>query len=127
MFQQLKFFVVYSENFDTNIQQSNVQHLIQIAQVHGSVHFFSQALLDKLHEAISAQGTGVGNPLQMRKAVAQVLALLRSKNALYADLDNEYWEYVFKSLRELRSALASAGSELHVSGPPTVKSLLDLM
>lgn len=112
--------------FDTNVQ-GNVQQLIQIAQVQGSVNLFSQAVIDKLLEAIAAQGKGVDNTLQMREAVAQTLALLRSKNALYAKLDSEIWEYVFKSLRELRDALAQASSKLLIDGPTSVRSLLDLM
>jgi len=113
-------------HFDTNIQ-GDVQQLIQIAQVQGSVNLFSQAVIDKLLEAIAAQGRGVDNSLQMREAVAHTLALLRSKNALYADLDHEIWEYVFKSLRELRDTLALASSKLHVNGPRNVRSVLDLM
>src|SRR5438105_1672442 len=112
--------------FDTNVQGS-VQQLIQIAQVQGSINFFSQDVINKLFEAIAAQGRTVDNSLQMRKAVAYTLALLRSKNALYANLNNEIWEYVFKSLRELRDALAQASSNLHIDGPRNISSLLDLM
>jgi hypothetical protein len=113
-------------NFDTNVQ-GNVQQLIQIAQVQGSLNLFSQAVFDKLLEAIAAQGRGVDNSLQMREAVANTLALLRSKNVLYARLNDEIWEYVFKSLRELRDALAQASSKLYIDGPANVRSLLDLM
>jgi hypothetical protein len=110
---------------DTNIH-GNVQQLIQIAQVQGSINIFSQAVIDKLLEAIAAQGRP-DNSLQMREAVAYTLALLRSKSVLYANLDNEIWKYVFKSLLELRDALAQARSKLYIDGPQSIKSLIDLM
>lgn len=113
-------------HFETSVQ-GDVKQLIQIAHVQGSLNLFSPDVIDKLLEAIAAQRGGPDKSLQMREVVAHTLALLRSKNVLYAGLDNEIWEYVFKSLRELRDTLALASSKLHVNGPPSVRSLLDLM
>jgi hypothetical protein len=110
--------------FDTNIQ-GNVQQLIQIAQVQGSVNLFSQAVIDKLLEAIAEQGRRVDNTLQMRETVAHTFALLRSKNALYADLEDEVWKCVFKSLRELCDALAQENNKLHMEEIDALRQVME--
>jgi HEAT repeat protein len=110
-----------------NEVRGNVQQMIQIANVQGSVNLFSNELFDRIREIVSERGKETSNSIEMRKAVAQVLGTLQKKNALYAGLDNEIWKYVFTSLRELRDEIAEASATLHVDGPHSVKSLLDVM
>jgi HEAT repeat protein len=87
----------------------------------------SPSVFDRLITAISEQKSIPDNAQRMREAVAQVLAMLRSKSALYADLDNEFWGAVFASLRDLRNALTETRGKLGVNGPRSVLALLDLM
>jgi HEAT repeat protein len=64
---------------------------------------------------------------ETRRAVSTVLSLLRSRNVLYADLDNEIWQYVFASLRELRQALTETHATVVVNGPAQVTALVEVM
>lgn len=107
-------------------EHGNIDKLVQIQNVYGSVHFHSPVVLDKLDEAVIAQRSADDSKL-MRQSAARVLSLLRSRNALYADLDDEVWEHVFISLRELRDAFSQAAAELTVDGPESIQKLLDLM
>src|SRR6516225_9496792 len=89
----------------SNIFQGPIDKLVQIGHLHGNVEMLSPSVFDRLITAISEQKSIPDNAQRMREAVAQVLAMLRSKSALYADLDNEFWGAVFASLRDLRNAL----------------------
>jgi hypothetical protein len=104
----------------------NIDKLVQIANVYGSVNFHSPVLLDKITEAVRAQRSADDVRL-MRQSAARVLSLLRTRNALYASLDDEIWEYVFKSIRELRDAFSLAAAELQVDGPESIQKLLEVM
>jgi len=63
----------------------------------------------------------------LRSDAAAVSALMRSKRALVAHIDHELWLYVFPSLEELRSDLASLSGKLHAKGPGDVHSAVDWM
>ena len=63
----------------------------------------------------------------MRQDVAQVLAKLREKRVLFAKIDHEIWEYVFSSLKDLRSALSEISGRLHTRGPNDIKAAVDFM
>src|SRR5579864_9294813 len=93
--------------------RANIDKLVNLHNVYGSVHFHSPVILDKLDEAVIAQRSA-DDSKAMRQSAARVLSLLRSRNALYADLDDEVWEHVFISLRELRDAFSQAAAELTV-------------
>src|ERR1700693_1050131 len=99
----------------------------ELEDLHKNGEMLDPAVLDKLIKAIAEQRSAPDNVPQMREAVAHVLAMLRSKSALYADLDNEIWGAVFASLRILRDCLAATRGKLGVNGPRSVLALLDLM
>lgn len=65
--------------------------------------------------------------LKMRDDVAFALARLESRNVLHAQLNDELWRYVFKSLRELRDVLADTSAKLKTRGPHDVKATLRFM
>jgi hypothetical protein len=90
------------------------------------VRVLPDAVVMKVTQALDAQENSRSDAAT-RRAVAGVLAMLRSRNVLYADLDNEIWQYVFASLHELRSAFAETYAQLIIDGPPDVTSLVDLM
>jgi hypothetical protein len=104
----------------------NVEKLIQIEGVEGSVQLFGDEVVDKIAKAVQLQKSQ-GDDADVRKAVSRVLALLRTKAVLYAQLDNELWMYVFPSMKELRGSLSDAASELGVEGPDSVFAIVDLM
>jgi hypothetical protein len=104
----------------------NVEKLIQIERVGGSVQLFGDEVVDKIARAVQLQQRQ-GDDARVRQAVAKVLALLRTKAVLYAHLDDELWMYVFPSLKELRASLSDAASELAVEGPESVNAIVDLM
>ena len=104
----------------------NVEKLVQIERVEGSVQLFGEEVADKIARAVQLQERH-GDEARARQAVAKVLALLRTKAVLYAQLDNELWVYVFPSLKELRRSLSEAASELAVEGPESVYAIVDLM
>lgn len=63
----------------------------------------------------------------MRQDVSQVLGLLREKRVLFANTDHEIWQYVFASLTQLRSALATLDGKLIHKGPNDVKHAVEFM
>ena len=63
----------------------------------------------------------------MRQDVASVVAVLRSKRALFADSNDEIWEWVFASLNKIRETLSELSGKLHAKGPNEIKHAVDLM
>jgi HEAT repeat protein len=104
----------------------HVEKLVQIANVYGSVNLVSPKLVDMITEAVGAQ-RGEVEVKRMQQSAAKVVSMLRARNALYANLDNEIWKYVFQSLRELREAFTLAAAELEVDGPESIRKLLAVM
>jgi hypothetical protein len=100
--------------------------LRRIAEANELVRVLPDDVVAKLLKALAAQQDAT-NDEQTHRAVARVLAMLRSRNVLYAQLDNEIWEYVFASLRELRDTFSAAYAELLADGPRNVSTLVDVM
>ncbi|MYX04229.1 MULTISPECIES: HEAT repeat domain-containing protein [unclassified Streptomyces] len=82
---------------------------------------------EKIALALRALRSGRGGQEATRRAVGRVLAMMNSKNALHAALEDEVWGAVFKSLREIRKALEDASTELAVTGPDAVRAVTDAM
>ena len=100
--------------------------LRRIAKANEIVSVLPDEVVTKLLEALAAQRDAT-NDEETRRAVAKVLAMLRSRNVLYAQLDDEIWDHVFASLRELRDTFTAAYAELVTSGPRNVRALVDVM
>jgi hypothetical protein len=57
--------------------------------------------------------------------LARVLAEIRSKRVLFADLDDELWMYVFESLKQILSGLVSTNGTIQRKGPNDVKQCVE--
>jgi hypothetical protein len=64
---------------------------------------------------------------QMRKEVSKALATFRSRRVMFADINDELWEDVFKSLKNLRDVLVNTSAELPTGGEGSVKNAVDFM
>ncbi|MEU2874605.1 HEAT repeat domain-containing protein [Streptomyces olivoreticuli] len=82
---------------------------------------------EKIALALRTLRTGRGGQEATRRAVGHVLAVMSSKNVFHVGLENEVWGAVFNSLRGLRSDLEDAYTELAVTGPDTVRAVIDAM
>jgi hypothetical protein len=65
--------------------------------------------------------------IEMRQDVAVVLAFLRTRRAMFSDLDQEIWRYAFESLRRLRDELAKTAGRLRVRAPKSVFDQVSFM
>jgi hypothetical protein len=57
--------------------------------------------------------------------LTRVLAEIRSKRVLFAKLDDEIWEYVFQSLKQILSVLVSINRTLQRKGPNDTKRCVE--
>ena len=106
--------------------QGSLGLLRSIADANALVRVLPEAVMSKLLTALDAQREARTDE-ESRRAVARVLALLRSRGVLYAQLDDESWQQVFASLRGLRDTFAACYAEVIATGPAHVAALVDIM
>ncbi|WP_190086390.1 S1 family peptidase [Streptomyces longisporoflavus] len=104
-----------------------VRMLRRIVDANQSLPVLDGASTSKIAQALTALQHARDDQMTTRRAVGRTLAMMRSKGVLHDDLDFEMWEVVFRSLRELRTALADAYTELVVTGPESVRAAIDAM
>jgi len=108
------------------VPEGSLKTLRSLAETSERVRVLPGDVVTKLLEALTAQRDAT-NDEETRRTVAMVLAMLRSRNVLYADPHNEIWYRAFASLRDLRDTLSAAFAELVARGPRNVTTLVDLM
>ncbi|MFF5090445.1 HEAT repeat domain-containing protein [Streptomyces niveus] len=101
--------------------------LRQIVEANQRLAVLDDESAAKIAQALSALQHTAGQGGDARRAVGRVLAMMRSKNVLRVPLDEEIWDGVFHSLRELRNALTDAYTELLATGPDSVRAVIDAM
>ncbi|MEV8597355.1 serine protease [Streptomyces sp. NPDC052012] len=104
-----------------------VRMLRRIVDANQRLPVLDDASTSKIAQALTALQHARDDQVGTRRAVGRVLAMVRSKGVLHDDLDFEMWKVVFRSLRELRTALADAYTELVVTGPESVRAAIDAM
>lgn len=104
----------------------NVGKLIQVQNMYTGTEIFDEDTLAKLGVAIAAQTNVYADRQRTRAAVNKTLALLKSRGVMYARMDLESWPAAFRSLKDVRDALADLSVELR-NGPESVRSLVDLL
>jgi hypothetical protein len=65
--------------------------------------------------------------IEMRQDVSVALAFLKTRRAMFSDLDQELWRYAFTSLRLLRDELAKTAGRLRVRAPKSVFDQVSFM
>ena len=101
--------------------------LRQIVDANQRLPVLDDASTSKITQALASLQHARDNQAVTRRAVGRVLAMMLSKGVLHDDLYFEAWQAVFFSLRELRTTLAEAYTELVVTGPEPVRAAVDAM
>ncbi|MFF3158653.1 serine protease [Streptomyces sp. NPDC057910] len=101
--------------------------LRQIVDANQRLPVLDDASTSKIAHALAALQHARDDRTVTRRAVGRVLAMMLSKGVLHDSLYFEMWTAVFKSLRELRTALTEAYTELVVTGPEPVRAAVDAM
>ncbi|WP_269857001.1 trypsin-like peptidase domain-containing protein [Streptomyces sp. RPT161] len=101
--------------------------LRQVVDANQRLPVLDDVSTSKIARALAALQHARDDRMVTRRAVGRVLAMMLSKGALHDDLHFEVWRAVFGSLRELRTALTEAYTELVVTGPEPVRAAIDAM
>ncbi|MFD4175215.1 hypothetical protein [Streptomyces anulatus] len=101
--------------------------LRQVVDANQRLPVLDDASTSKIAQALAALQHARDDRTVTRRAVGRVLAMMLGKGVLHADLDHEKWDIVFSSLRELRTSLEDACTELVVTGPEPVRAAVDAM
>ncbi|MFJ5686730.1 HEAT repeat domain-containing protein [Streptomyces sp. NPDC093099] len=101
--------------------------LRQVVDANRKLPVLDNASTTKIAQALSALQRSGDDQTAARRAVGRVPAMMRSKNVLHDDMEHEIFKVVFRSLRELRDALADAYAEIVVTGPEQILAVIDAM
>ncbi|MFE9459151.1 hypothetical protein [Streptomyces californicus] len=101
--------------------------LRQIVDANQRLPVLDDASTSKIAQALTALQHTREDRTVTRRAVGRVLAMMLGKGVLHAHLDHEKWGIVFPSLRELRTGLEDAYTELVVTGPEPARAAVDAM
>jgi len=106
----------------TNTVYGDVNRLTNFGHVSGDVYILGHPA--RSLEEIKPSELELRYAPSMRDDVAKVISALRSRNVLYAELDNELWSGVFASLKDFRDTFAGLSGRITSKGPQDVKALV---